>query len=299
MAGLHRFYVGKIGTGLIWLCTFGLFYLGTIYDLIMIALGRFRDRHGLPLIVWHSEDELYRSVGSMAGYRPRRENDRNGMTDESTTNDATPMEARAAAHEEAPKAGPPPRRYPSFADSLRPEVIVSSLLSGLGSIVLMAAILVGLVIAMGAPSIIASGVIDPALAAEITREVGYANWPHLADRIGRITSVSLMFLAMLLFIGARRRAGGLHIFRAVVGTLGILIAIDPVLTQALADIQWDAVARLTAGDMVPQAVEMVFDDVHSRQLMGAAVLAVVCLVTLVWPAPKVLPPAEPDSSKAA
>jgi hypothetical protein len=34
--GFHRFYLGKIPTWLIWMCTGGLFGLGSIYDLLTL-----------------------------------------------------------------------------------------------------------------------------------------------------------------------------------------------------------------------------------------------------------------------
>ena len=47
--GIHRFYVGKIGTGLLYLFTVGLFGIGWIIDLVKICLGTFTDNVGAPL----------------------------------------------------------------------------------------------------------------------------------------------------------------------------------------------------------------------------------------------------------
>lgn len=52
MFGAHRFYAGKIGTGVLYLFTLGICGVGWIYDIVMICLGRFTDKQELPLLNW-------------------------------------------------------------------------------------------------------------------------------------------------------------------------------------------------------------------------------------------------------
>ncbi len=47
--GIHRFYVGKIGTGILYLLTGGLCGIGWIVDIILIVTGNFKDKFELPL----------------------------------------------------------------------------------------------------------------------------------------------------------------------------------------------------------------------------------------------------------
>ena len=56
--GAHRFYVGKIGTGLLQLCTLGGLGLWWLYDLITIASGEFRDVDGHRVRHWDPEDAV-------------------------------------------------------------------------------------------------------------------------------------------------------------------------------------------------------------------------------------------------
>ncbi len=50
--GVHRFYVGKVGTGILQLVTLGGFGLWTLIDFIMIVVGAFTDKDGNKITLW-------------------------------------------------------------------------------------------------------------------------------------------------------------------------------------------------------------------------------------------------------
>ena len=48
--GVHRFYAGKIGTGILMLLTCGGCGIWTIVDLIMLIMGNFTDKDGNAIV---------------------------------------------------------------------------------------------------------------------------------------------------------------------------------------------------------------------------------------------------------
>ncbi|MDQ7908998.1 TM2 domain-containing protein [Phytohabitans sp. ZYX-F-186] len=49
MLGAHRFYVGKVGTAILQIVTFGGLGIWVLIDLIMIIVGKFDDKRGQAL----------------------------------------------------------------------------------------------------------------------------------------------------------------------------------------------------------------------------------------------------------
>ena len=56
--GVHRYYVGKIGTGVLWTLTAGFFGIGWIVDIFTVALGGFYDVNGYVVRFHPTEAEL-------------------------------------------------------------------------------------------------------------------------------------------------------------------------------------------------------------------------------------------------
>ena len=50
--GVHRFYVGKTGTGILQIVTLGGLGIWVLVDFIMIIVGTFTDKQGKVLTAW-------------------------------------------------------------------------------------------------------------------------------------------------------------------------------------------------------------------------------------------------------
>jgi TM2 domain-containing membrane protein YozV len=64
--GIHKFYEGKIGMGILYIFTCGLFGIGALVDLVMILVGSAIDSEGNYIKVW-MPDDAERAYGQDAG----------------------------------------------------------------------------------------------------------------------------------------------------------------------------------------------------------------------------------------
>ena len=175
--GLHRFYVGKWKTGLLWLFTGGLLMIGQIIDLVMIAVGVFTDTKEQPVIAWRWDNNAPQGV-------------------DTPVNDYS--------------------KIPSFRNRLWRPTGTSLLISMVASVVALAAIVIGVMLPTTA-TLIANGLPNPELNQEIINDVGIQNWDELVYRIAYPVGGFLTFIAVAMLVLARRHAGGKHMFRAIAG----------------------------------------------------------------------------------
>jgi serine/threonine protein kinase len=218
-AGLQRFYVGKIGTGILWLFTGGLLGIGQLIDFIMIISGNFRDRQGKRLLVWESETPTYTAYNAGTGMSPARP--------------VSPTPAAAAQPQPAAQPAAMPQT-PAYAPSVARQsttVIIKdpssegSIFYGFcaffGYLFLLLGMIVLLLGSLHIPNIIFS-TMGPNMSNDMQSTLGTPNWRTLFEQMIVLVGYGLLLVSLIVLIFARRRHGVFHILRAVIG-IGFLV----------------------------------------------------------------------------
>ncbi len=279
ICGLQRFYVGKIFTGVAWFLTWGIFGIGQLIDIIMIVVGQFKDRYGLPLVIWHDQKDLSAKTSEVGSLRqePMRQRDLAATKQQP----AEAMRAPAASTEDTPR--PPTRYMPTTAIVYEPFHPLAFLFSGIGFILTFTAIIAGLVVGLHVPHFIAAGLPDPSLGLRLERLFGYSGWPELAMRLGTILVVILLLLAAVFVIIGRRHLGGRHLMRAVLGLTGFVFVLL-VFSDAMSGHYFQDVTSLINSNQIGPAFEKLLGSIHNGEALFAGVFFLFCVVILAWPA---------------
>ena len=274
ICGLQRFYVGKIGTGILWFLTAGLFGIGQLIDVIMIIVGNFKDRYGLPLVIWHDSEEL----------KVKTPNTQAADKVQAPGLDVAAAEDRPAETVQAPVVEDSPARFapsaPTTTVIYEPFHPLAFLFSGIGFILVFVAIVVGLAVGLHTPYLVAAGV--PDLAEELDQAFGYSQWPDLFMRLGMIVTAALLLFAAVFVIIGRRYSGARHLIRGVLGLGGLLAAV-----MWLSDgISWGFRGNdeVLASQQIGPVLEMLLEGCQSEEVLFAGVFFLVSVVVLAWPA---------------
>lgn len=240
MCGLHRFYVGKVYSGVLYMATLGLFGIGQLIDVILIALGEFRDAEGRLLITWRSSPDDVSTVGERV----------NSLS-----------------------VVPSPRSF--FNDGL-------ALFGGLG---LAATIMIGVVLAIDLPEMIAADVFKEfdLTGSDLQDIFGTRTWPELLRELLQLFVGIMAVVTAGLLMASRRLLGVQHLarvptaFLAFGATFGLLM-------EAFYRVSWDRVAD----GIRQQKVGLILEEFLRNNdfipgLIGAAVAFSVGLLTLAWP----------------
>ena len=311
--GLQRFYVGRIGTGILWFLTGGLFGIGQLIDIIMIISGSFTDKNDKPLKLWWDEEvkaEYYKSNADKQSENPQKSRNfkdevmhdvkstvedikesvrtvaavakEKSATVKQTVSDPDFIEERKQNGEFFSRGS----NYSVYKEPIRPG---AALLRVLGFMFFVISFVIGIVWAIGLPTIFS---IIPEISQELKGEFG----PRVFDYIDTVLVIVLVpgFIFSIFFTSlGRKHNGGMHLIRGILA-IGLLV---PVLTiwksRSFEGLLGNSHLYIQSGNKVQDILNLIIDSQFHRSNMYQPTLVLVFIVLAiifyVWPAKKYQP----------
>jgi hypothetical protein len=149
-------------------------------------------------------------------------------------------------------------------------------------VMLLAALAIGLLLAINLPGLVAAGFPDKGLNRELTQAFGYSEWPELVRKIARFVAILVGLTGTMILLIARRRSGAAHVGRAMLGAIGLAFAASA-LMQSCAKIDWFSIVALFESEQPGRGLDTLFDRINPKGAAMSGLLLVGSTILLMWP----------------